>query len=162
MKDAEKKREELQIISCQYTVDPIKEVIYPSFAHTDEEWRQWQDYEVALSKNNKERLIVKSKKLVVDEVVLGPNNTTTLTFTNCGIELSVEPLVATGLSDTGLQLHREDKLLWLGYYVVLVEPVPDVKGGQCVQGYFRIRAQKVQSFTNGARPSLRDVLSQLV
>jgi hypothetical protein len=169
MNDAEKKRAELQTLRRQYPEDPITKVIYPSFAQSNGGKPEWQRYQTQLARD-KERLIVKSKKLTVASVYGGQDCIIELGFANSGVKLSVEPLTSGGVSDNGSGLSKGDTILWMGYYVVLVKPVDcvnsvPVKGGQSVLGYFRVRSQKLKSYQNGGRSGergLKDVISVLV
>lgn len=164
MREAEKKGSELLTIRWQYPEDPIARVIYPSFSQTNGEKRQWQNYQIQLWKDG-QRLSVKSKKLVVESAVSGQDHVVELGFVDSNLKLSVEPLASSRASDTGPSLGQGDTLLWMGYYVVLVEPVESVRRGQIVLGYFRVRSQRVESNPEGGGSgelNLKDVISVLV
>ncbi len=75
-------------------------------------------------------------------MILGDNNVAKLNFAECSVILSVEPLTSSG-NDTPYKLRPRQMVLWLGYYIVVVEPAPRVKQGQIVQAYFKVRSQEL-------------------
>jgi hypothetical protein len=164
MGEAETKRTELHAIHRKYPEDPITKVIYPSFAQTNGEKREWQKFQTQLKRTD-DRLIVKSKKLVIESAYPANDFALELSFVNSALKLCVEPLTANSESEPEFNLRPGDTLLWIGYYVVLVEPVEEVISGQIVLGYFRVRSQKWESRQSGGRlgeSSLKDVVSVLV
>jgi hypothetical protein len=164
MSEADNKRKELQIMQRHYPEDPITKVIYPSFAQTNGEKREFQSYKTE-PKADGDHLIIMSKKLTVESVYPSDDHVIELAFVNSGLKLFVEPLTSTSTRDPGPSLTQGNTLLWFGYYVALVEPCQDVKHGQSILGYFRVRSQQLDPFLAGGRsgdPSLKNVISVLV
>ena len=143
--DANKKRAELvQLRGPLFPTDPISTVIYTNFIQTSGEKPEWQNYGSALHSDN-DRMIVQSKRLVVDEVQQG--NVIKLEFHSTHLILSIQPLgpaVATAQDeDDDFAIKRGDIVLWMGYYIVHVDPVPDADRPSFeVLAYYRVLSQK--------------------
>jgi hypothetical protein len=124
--------------------DPITTVIYTSFIQTSGEKPEWQNYGSALHSDN-ERMIVQSKRLVVDEILQG--NIIKLEFHSAHLVLSIQPLGPTATAiqdeDDDFSIKRGDTVLWMGYYIVHVDPVPDADLPSFeVLAYYRVLSQK--------------------
>ena len=124
--------------------DPITTVIYTSFIQTSGEKPEWQNYGSALHSDN-ERMIVQSKRLIVDEVQQG--NIIKLEFHSAHLILSIQPLgpsaAAIADEDDDFAIKRGDTVLWMGYYIVHVDPVPDADQPSFeVLAYYRVLSQK--------------------
>lgn len=139
---AKSSRTELQQAHRNLPEDPITRVIYPSFTYTAGEKPEWQPYQSQLAKDGK-RLIVKAKKLSVTNVIVNPGNVIKVAFGECSVILVVEPLASSG-NDVPYDLRAGHTVLWLGYYIVVVEPSSKVKKGYTVQAYFKARSQSLE------------------
>jgi hypothetical protein len=143
--DANRKRAELvQLRGPLLPTDPISTVIYTSFIQTSGEKPEWQNYGSALHSDN-ERMIVQSKRLVVDEVHQG--NIIKLEFHSAHLILSIQALGTTAPAaqdeDDDFFIKRGDTVLWMGYYIVHVDPVPDADLPSFeVLAYYRVLSQK--------------------
>jgi hypothetical protein len=163
MKDCEKKRENLQKITRLHPEDPIKKVLYPSSVNTSGDRPEWQIYQTQLSKDNL-RLIVQSKKLTVETVSPGDGQIVKVTFAGSSLVVSVEPLTLGGVAKSTCEVRPKDIVLWVGYYLIVVEQATGAQG-QRVVGYFRVRSQEAGKSGGGRKPNIQDfpkALSQLI
>jgi hypothetical protein len=94
---------------------------------------------------------VQSKKLKVNKVTsVGGMK---LHFNNSKLVLAVQPLtssfsVATS-NEAPSPISDGNTVLWLGYYVVYVEPAPIMKSAYIVQTYYRVLSQKREYKSRG-------------
>lgn len=138
---AKEKRTELQQVHRDLPEDPIKRVIYPSFTQMVNEKPEWQSYQSQLARDGA-RLIVRSKKLNIANVRLTDNNVTRVSFAECSIILAVEALSTNG-TEVPYLLKAGQMVLWLGYFIVVVEPHAKKKNVWAVQAYFRVQSQAI-------------------
>lgn len=148
-----KRKELLQHGSIPLPADLISSIIYTSFIQTSGEKPEWQQYVTRLH-SDRERLIVQSKKLKVDEVTsVGGMK---LHFNNSKLVLAVQPLASSFSSTTSDEapspISNGNTVLWLGYYVAHVEPAPNMKNAYIVQAYYRVLSQKRERISRGNQP----------
>jgi len=136
---AKENRTELQQVHRNLPEDPITRVIYPSFTQMISEKPEWQAYQSQLARDGA-RLIVKSKKLNITNVILTNNNVAKLSFAECSIILTVEPLTTNG-NTVPYILRSAQMVLWLGYFITVVEPHAKKKNVWIVQAYFKVQSQ---------------------
>lgn len=143
-KEAADKREELyQTVNVGVPSDPIVQVIYANFI--PEEQPEWQPY-VSRLHPDRERLIVQTRILVIDKVVM--DNAIKLYFRKYKLIVIVQPLTSQSLISPvtlkvpSFSIKKGNIVLWLGYYVVLVEPQRGVKNSYVVLAYYRVITQK--------------------
>lgn len=152
---AKDNRTQLQQVHRNLPEDPIKRVMYPSFTQMINEKPEWQPYQSQLASDGA-RLVVKAKKLNVTNVRLTVNNVTTLSFAECSVILSVEALSGSGNEDPYL-LRAGQMVLWLGYYLVVVEPHAKKKNMWGVQAYFRVQSQSIEKDDSGRSYGIKSV-----
>jgi hypothetical protein len=85
------------------------------------------------------------KKLVVETVKPGEGQIAKVAFTGCSLIVSIEPLLAAGTKKSTLEIQPENIVLWLGYYLVWVEPSRLYQGLR-VKGYFKVVSQESGPF----------------
>jgi hypothetical protein len=159
IEQAKTKRTQLQQVHRNLPEDPITRVIYPSFTQTVGEKPVWQSYQSQLARDGA-RLIVKCKQLTITNVIKADNNVAKLSFSECSAILAVEPLTASG-NDVPYKLRSGLMVLWLGYYVVVVEPHGRKKNGWVVQAYFKVRSQARGEDTTGGNNRMMDLPTRL-
>jgi hypothetical protein len=90
------------------------------------------------------RMIVQSKRLIVDEVHQG--NVIKLEFQSAHLILSIQHLSSTASAqdeEDDFSIKKGDTVLWMGYYIVHVDPVPDADLPSFqVLAYYRVLSQK--------------------
>jgi hypothetical protein len=136
---AKENRTDLQQVHRNLPEDPIARVIYPSFTQMISEKPEWQVYQSQLARDGA-RLIVKSKKLNITNVILTDNNVAKLSFAECSVILAVEPLTSSG-NAVSYMLRSAQMVLWLGYYIAVIEPHAKKKNEWIVQAYFKVQSQ---------------------
>jgi hypothetical protein len=144
---AKDSRTQLQQVHRNLPEDPIKRVIYHSFTQMINEKPEWQPYQSQLARDGA-RLIVKAKKLNITNVMLTDNNVTNLSFAECTIILAVEALLGVG-NEVPYLLRAGQMVLWLGYYIVVVEPHSKKKNVWAVQAYFKVQSQSIEKDGSG-------------
>jgi hypothetical protein len=152
---AKENRTELQQVHRNLPEDPITRVIYPSFTQMISEKPEWQAYQSQLARDGA-RLIVKSKKLNITNVILTDNNVAKLSFAECNIILTVEPLTTNG-NTVPYILRAAQMVLWLGYYIAVVEPHAKKKNAWIVQAYFKVQSQAMGKEYPGRSNGVREV-----
>jgi len=140
-------RTQLQQVHRNLPEDPIKKVMYPSFTQMINEKPEWQPYQSQLARDG-ERLIVKGKKLSIANVRQTDDNVTKLSFAECSVILAVEALLSVG-NEAPYFLRAGQIVLWLGYFLVVVEPHAKKKNVWGVQAYFRVQSQSTQKEDSG-------------
>lgn len=149
-----KRQELLQREAIPLPADPIKSVIYTSFIQTSGEKPEWQQYVTRLH-SDRERLIVQSKKLKVENVTT--REVMKLEFHGAKLTLTVQPLTPSSLithDEAPSPISDGDTVLWLGYYVVHVEPAPRMKNSYIVQAYYRVLLQKREHVSRGKQSTI--------
>ena len=116
---------------------------------------EWQSYQSQLARDGA-RLIVKSKKLNVANVRLTDNNITKVSFVECSIILAVEALTSNG-NEAPYMLSAGQTVLWLGYYIVVVEPHAKKRGVWVVQAYFKVQSQTMGKADSGQTYGIKDI-----
>jgi hypothetical protein len=144
---AKENRTQLQQVHRNLPEDPIKSVMYPSFTQMSNEKPEWQPYQSQLARDGA-RLIVKGKKLTIANIRHTDNNLTRLSFAECSVILAVEALLSVG-NEVPYLLRAGQMVLWLGYYIVVVEPHAKKKNMWAVQAYFRVQSQSLQKDDSG-------------
>jgi len=136
--------------SAVLPTDPITTVIYTSFIQTSGEKPEWQPY-VSQLHSDRERLIIQSKKLRVEKV--HASDVLKLEFLGSNLTLDVQPLkfpYAATNNEAPCPLKRDDEVLWLGHYIVHVQPAAGMKkNSYIVQAYFRVLSQKRTNVSKG-------------
>jgi hypothetical protein len=152
---AKDSRTQLQQVHRNLPEDPIKRVIYPSFTQMINEKPEWQPYQSQLARDGA-RLIVKAKRLNITNVRLTDNNVTNLSFAECSIILVVEALLGVG-NEVPYLLRAGQLVLWLGYYIVVVEPHSNKKNVWAVQAYFKVQSQSIEKDGSGNSYGMKGV-----
>jgi len=152
---AKDSRTQLQQVHRNLPEDPIKRVIYHSFTQMINEKPEWQPYQSQLARDGA-RLIVKAKKLNITNVMPTDSNVTNLSFAECSIILAVEALLGVG-NEVPYLLRAGQMVLWLGYYVVVVEPHSKKKNMWAVQAYFKVQSQSIEKDGSGDIYGMRGV-----
>lgn len=149
---AQKRAELLKQSDTTLPSDPISSVIYTSFLETSGEKPDWQPY-VSRLHSDGERLLIQSTKLQVDRVITG--DVMKLEFHSSRLVLGVQslnsslPIIEDEIPSS---IREGDLVLWLGYYVVHVEPYATVKNSYIVQTYYRVLSQKREHISRGNQP----------
>lgn len=154
IEQAKAKRADIsKIRSSAFPQDPIKKVIFASQAQPVENRPAWEEYQITLSKKNENDLMIKGKLLTVEEI--RPHTMRPLmskvTFDDCSAELEVESVLDADAKESGPAMQQGDKVLWLGYYLVLVE---GMKKSFTVQGYYKIKSQATAPSTHARKPRI--------
>lgn len=146
---AQKRAELLQRGVTLLPTDPIASVIYTSFIENSGEKPQWQPY-VSRLHSDRERLIILFKKFRVDKVVKG--DVLKLEFHSSRLMLTVQPLNSSSLvaeDENTSPIEEGNIMLWLGYYMVHVEPHESTKKSYVVQAYYKVLSQKRERVSRG-------------
>jgi hypothetical protein len=146
-----RKTDLVKLNSPALPTNPISRVIYKSFIQTSDKKPEWQAYASRLHADQK-RLFVRSKRLVVDEVHL--ENIIKLEFHSACLIISVQPLTPSaedGDEQNFMPLEKGATILWLGYYIVHVDPVPSMKNNFEVLAYYRVLSQKREGMVQKSR-----------
>jgi hypothetical protein len=152
---AKENRTELQQVHRNLPEDPIARVIYPSFTQMINEKPEWQSYQSQLARDGV-RLIIKSKKLRITNVIVTDVNVTKLSFAECSIILAVESLSTNGF-EIPYVLRSGQMVLLLGYFIVVVEPHPKKKNAWVVQAYFKVQSQALGRGDTGQSSGMSEV-----
>jgi hypothetical protein len=141
--EAEAKQNEANKLSQDHSEDPIKEIIYPSLDYDPAERPEWQHYmmEFDTDESGQKSLIVLSKQFAVFATKRGKGDNVELTLDGCGLTLTVQPLTSSILGQRSRDIKERDKVLWLGYYLAVIEPTADDECSRVV-AYFRVVSQK--------------------
>ena len=145
MVQAQEKKSELQRIRVKEPEDPITRVVWPSLEGVSGDRPEWQGYKIQLRRPDKKQLIVQGSRMVVDSVEEIGSTGQKIGFQGFG-KVTVEPLVFSA-TEVSLRLVKKNIVLWLGYYLVLVEPVEGIPQGHTVLGYFKVQSQEKLSVT---------------
>lgn len=134
--------------------DPILSIVYTSFIGTSGEKPEWQPY-VSRLHSDRERLIVQAKKFVVDNVL--EDEILKLEFCRSRLTLAVQPLrssTSTPKDEDHSSILKDDIVLWLGYYVVHIEPHISLRNSFTVQAYYKVLSQKQERISQAYQSSI--------
>ena len=150
--EGERKRAVLSHPQHNQAVDPILKVVYPSFSQSVESRPSWAAYQTELLAADNKSLVAICARLTVTTVDPSPAATSVdlspaeqtwrLSLKNCGFVLHVKPL-SQGRREGPEIPKKDDTLLWMGFYLVLVRPVPEPSEGP--KGFEVIAFYRVQS-----------------
>jgi hypothetical protein len=154
IEDGIAKLSEVRSLHQDYPDDPITRVIYPSFVRNSGDRLEWQGYQTQLKKD-RNHLLVWCKKLTVDTLAPVEDNVLDLTLIGSTLTLSVEPLTSESHSDALSTVSPGSHVLWIGYYIVVVEELnlPE----HCVFGWCRVLSQRQDAELPGKKHGVQQV-----
>ncbi|KAE8443408.1 hypothetical protein EG329_001889 [Mollisiaceae sp. DMI_Dod_QoI] len=162
LKEAEAKQNETNQQSQDHPEDPIKEIIYPSFDQNPAERPEWQNYQIEydVEESGQKSLIVLSKQLAVRTTEQRKGSNVELTFEECNVIATVQPLTSVILGQRPRDIKKTDTVVWLGFYLAAIEDARE-EGYSRVVGYFKVVSQMSGEATSRNAIRLEDLSDQL-